>query len=162
VGVEVESGAPFHKSDGWFGGCDRRRQRLAEGQPHRPDLLLLRDDDLLRDPPQLLIVPVAQLGLRHLNRSSVMRDHHRGEILIYVPRRLDSMPVIIRVIAPTFSERNRDSWGGAERNAAEQIAVMYSAKEGASAEFAAANAVAVAMRPAVIAHKLRRIRERGW
>jgi hypothetical protein len=72
------------------------------------------------------------------------------------------MPVIIRVIAPTFSERNRDSWGGAERNAAEQIAVMYSAKEGASAEFAAANAVAVAMRPAVIAHKLRRIRERGW
>ena len=34
------------------------------------------------------------------------------------------MPVIIRVIAPTFSERNRDSWAGAERNAAEQIAVM--------------------------------------
>jgi hypothetical protein len=41
------------------------------------------------------------------------------------------MPVIIRVIAPTFSERNRASWGGAERNAAEQIVLMYSAKEGA-------------------------------
>jgi hypothetical protein len=32
-----------------------------------------------------------------------------------------SMPTIILVIASTFSERNSASWGGAERNAAEQI-----------------------------------------
>ena len=69
------------------------------------------------------------------------------------------MPVIIRVIAPTFSERNRASRGGAERNAAEQIAVRYSASDGASVGFAA-KAVAVAMRPAVTAHEVRRNRER--
>ena len=90
------------------------------------------DDDSLRDPPQLLIAPVAQLGLI-------------------------SMPTIILVIAPRFSERNDASWGGAERNAAEQIAVRYSAKDGASVGFAA-KAVAVAMRPAVTAHELRRNR----
>jgi hypothetical protein len=70
------------------------------------------------------------------------------------------MPTIIRVIAPTFSERNRASSGGAERNAAEQIAVRYSAKEGPSVGFAA-KAVAVAMRPVVSAHELRRNRERA-
>jgi hypothetical protein len=69
------------------------------------------------------------------------------------------MPVIIRVIAPTFSERNRASSGGAERNAAEQIVLMYSARDGASVGFAA-KAVVVAMRPAATAHELRRNRER--
>src|ERR1700726_3590776 len=34
----------------------RRRERLAKRQPHRSDLLLLGDDDLLGQPPQLLIV----------------------------------------------------------------------------------------------------------
>ena len=43
------------------------------------------------------------------------------------------MPTIILVIAPTFSERNGSSSGGAEWNAAEQIAVMYSARDGTSA-----------------------------
>ena len=47
------------------------------------------------------------------------------------------------VIALTFSERNGASSDGAERNAAEQIALMYSARDGASAGFAA-RAVAVA------------------
>ena len=37
----------------------------------------------------LLIVPVAQLGLRHLHRALVVRDHHRGEILIHVAGGLD-------------------------------------------------------------------------
>jgi hypothetical protein len=69
------------------------------------------------------------------------------------------MPVIIRVIAPTFSERNRASRGGAEPNAADQIEVMYSARDGASVGFAA-KAVAVAIRPAITTHELRRNRER--
>jgi hypothetical protein len=60
------------------------------------------------------------------------------------------MPIIIRVIAPTFSERNGGSWGGAKWNAAEQIAVMYSAKDGASAVFTATT-VPVARRPAATA-----------
>jgi hypothetical protein len=38
-------------------GCDRPRRRLPERQPHRGDRLLLVDDDLLRDPPQLLMRP---------------------------------------------------------------------------------------------------------
>ena len=70
-----------------------------------------------------------------------------------------SIPTIILVIAPTFSERNDASWGGAERNAAEQIAVRYSARDGASAGFAA-KAVAVTMRPAATAHEVRRNRKR--
>jgi hypothetical protein len=43
---------------------------------------------------------------------------------------------IILVIAPTLSERIGASWGGAERNAAERIAVMYPARDGASVGFA--------------------------
>jgi hypothetical protein len=67
------------------------------------------------------------------------------------------MPTIILVIPPTRSERNGASWGGTKRNAVEQIVAMYSAGEGASVGFAA-NAVVVAMRPAVTA-KLRWNRE---
>ena len=43
--------------------------------------------------------------------------------------------------------------------AAEQIALMYSAKDGASTGFAA-KAVAVTMRPAAAPHEIRRTRER--
>ena len=67
-----------------------RRQRLAERQPHRGDLLLLVDDDLLRDAPQLLVVTVAQLGLRHVDRALMMRHHHRDEVLVDVAGRLDA------------------------------------------------------------------------
>ena len=60
------------------------------------------------------------------------------------------MPTSILVIALTFSERNGASSERAERNAAEQIALMYSARDGASAGFAA-KAVAVARIPAATA-----------
>jgi hypothetical protein len=49
----------------------------------------------------------------------------------------------IFVIAAAFSERKGASWGGAERNAAEQIAAMYSASEGVPETFAAKAAVTV-------------------
>src|SRR4051794_20178022 len=76
------------------------------------------------------------------------------------PDGLTCMPTIIRVIAPAFSERNGASWGGAERNAAEQIAVMYSARDGPSVVFAA-TAVAIAIKLAAAATELRRNRERA-
>ena len=59
------------------------------------------------------------------------------------------MPTSILVIALTFSERNGASSGGDELNAAEQIAAMYSASEGAPAT------VAVATKPAANAIKLK-------
>jgi hypothetical protein len=64
------------------------------------------------------------------------------------------MPTIILVIAPTFSERNGASWEGAERNAAEQIAEMYSASEGAPVGFAS-KALAEATRPTAAATEFR-------
>src|SRR5271166_5940300 len=43
---------------GWRG--QRRRQRLADRQPHRGNFLLLGDDDLLGQPPDLRVAAVAK------------------------------------------------------------------------------------------------------
>ena len=77
----------------------RGRQSLAEREPHRDDFLLLVDDDFLRDPPQLLVMAVAQLRLRHVDRALVVRDHHGGEVAVDVAGRLDVMPAIILSMA---------------------------------------------------------------
>jgi len=69
------------------------------------------------------------------------------------------MPAIILVIAPIFYDRNGASWGGAERNAAEQIAVMYSTRTAPRWRFAA-KSVAVAVKPPATAIELKRKRER--
>src|SRR6266481_9482204 len=66
----------------WRVGRDLRRRRaaggqgLAERQAHERDLLLLIDDDLLRQPLQTLVLPVAQLGDRHVDGALVVGDHH--------------------------------------------------------------------------------------
>src|ERR1700719_3763037 len=65
----------------------RPREGLAERQPHRGDLLLLGDDDLLGNALELLVVAVAQFRLRHLDRPLMMRGHHRNEVSIDIPRR---------------------------------------------------------------------------
>ena len=65
------------------------RQRLAERQSHRGDLLLLGDDDFLRDPSQLFVVAEVQLGLSHGDGTLVVRDHHRREVGIDMAGRLD-------------------------------------------------------------------------
>jgi hypothetical protein len=51
---------------------------------HHVDFLLLRDDDLLREPAKLLVALGSQLCLRHLDRANVMRNHHRREIDVNV------------------------------------------------------------------------------
>ena len=71
---------PAPLADGCVGAARRRRQRLAERQAHGRDLLLLLDDDLLRDAPELLVLAVAQLGQRHVDGALVVRDHHRDEV----------------------------------------------------------------------------------
>src|SRR6266481_7598879 len=43
----------------------RRRQWLAQRQPHRSDLLQLGDDDFLSHAPEWLIASVTEFGLRH-------------------------------------------------------------------------------------------------
>ena len=60
-------------------------KRLA----HRSDLLRLLANNLLRDPAQLLVMPVAQLGLSHVYRPLMMRDHHGGKVSIHIAGRLD-------------------------------------------------------------------------
>src|ERR1700761_8066389 len=64
-------------------GCRRRRrQRLAKGQPHRRNLLLLGDDDFLTETPEQLVTSITQLGLGHVDGALMMRHHHRHEIAI--------------------------------------------------------------------------------
>jgi hypothetical protein len=71
------------------GYCARRGQRLTECQPHCGNLLLLIDNDFLCDSTQLLVVPIAQLGLQHVDRTLMMRDHHGGKVVIHVTGWLD-------------------------------------------------------------------------
>src|SRR5271165_5634607 len=82
-------------------GCHRRQSRrlrrchsrggqlLAERQPHRGDLLLLLDDDFLRDPAQSLIASVPQLRDPHVDCTLVVRDHPRGGVFIHVAPKAD-------------------------------------------------------------------------
>ena len=72
---------------GLRGRRDRGRQRIADGEPHRRDLLLLGHDDFLGEPLELLVLAVAQDDLRHVDRALVMRHHHRHEIAVDVPGR---------------------------------------------------------------------------
>jgi hypothetical protein len=69
--------------------CRRRRQWPADGKLHRRDLLLLLDDDLLRNAAQLFVMPVAQLRVRHIDSTLVMRRHQCDKIAIDVARGLD-------------------------------------------------------------------------
>ena len=63
---------------------DGSRKRLADAQQHCRDFLLLRHYDLLRDARELFVVPIAQLSLRHVDRSLMMRDHHRHKVNVDV------------------------------------------------------------------------------
>src|ERR1700737_3306143 len=60
------------------------RQSVAEREVHDRDLLLLLDDDLLRQPLQALVLAVAQLDERHVDGALVGRDHHAGEVPICI------------------------------------------------------------------------------
>src|SRR3954454_21413530 len=60
----------------WHG----RGDGLTDRQSHHSDLLLLGDDDLLGQAPELFVPAVAQLGLRHVDRAPVVRNHHRDEV----------------------------------------------------------------------------------
>jgi len=60
-----------------------RRQR----ETHHRDLLLLGDDDLLREPAQLLVAPGFEFCLRHRDGAHVMRNHHGGKVGVHVARR---------------------------------------------------------------------------
>ena len=52
--------------------------------PHNFDFLLLRDDDLLRQPAEPFITAVPQFGLRHPDRALMVRRHHGGKVSIRV------------------------------------------------------------------------------
>jgi hypothetical protein len=57
---------------------------LVEGQSHSSNFLLLLDDDLLRNSPQLLVVAVEEFSLCHVNRTLMMGDHHGRKVTIYI------------------------------------------------------------------------------
>ncbi len=57
---------------------------MAEREPHRGDLLLLIDYDLLRDPPQSFVVSVAKFRHRHFDGALMMWDHHLDEVTVHI------------------------------------------------------------------------------
>jgi hypothetical protein len=46
---------------------------------HGRNLLLLRDDDLLRESPESFVVAISKLGDRHVDGALVVRGHHGVE-----------------------------------------------------------------------------------
>ena len=67
--------APFAVSS-WCRG--RLRKRLAQSKPHHRELLLLGDDESLRDPPRLFVVSLAQLRPRRVDRTLAPRPEGAG------------------------------------------------------------------------------------
>src|SRR5207245_1664233 len=59
---------------------------------HDLDLLALLDDDSLGETPQSLILAVAQLQQCHVDRTSMVRHHHPGEVAIWIAARGDVHP----------------------------------------------------------------------
>src|SRR5205823_6628642 len=94
---------------GFLVGRRRGREWLANRQPHRRDLLVLHHDDFLREAPELLVAPVTQLSLRHVDRTLMMRNHRRDEVSVHVAGGLQSMAAIIFAMAASFSARNSAS-----------------------------------------------------
>lgn len=88
-----------------------------------------------------------------------MRDHHRHEVGIDVAARLDLHADHHLRHRPDILGEERCFSRRAERNPAVQIAVMYSARDGASLVLAK-TVVAVAMRRTATATELRRNCER--
>ena len=63
------------------------------------------DDDFLREPPELLVVAVAQHRLRHVDRALMMRDIMATKSRSTSPVGLTAMPAIILPMAASFSAR---------------------------------------------------------
>src|SRR3954451_21314204 len=59
---------------------------IPESQFHDFDLLLLRDYNLLGEASQALVLAVAKLGERHVDRALVVRDHHASEVAVRIAR----------------------------------------------------------------------------
>src|SRR3954452_24726082 len=59
---------------------------IPESQFHDFDLLLLRDYDFLGEASQALVLAIAKLGERHVDRALVVRDHHAGEVAVRIAR----------------------------------------------------------------------------
>src|ERR1700738_5409339 len=56
------------------------RQGLTDRKPHGGNLLLLGNDDLLGEPPDLGVAAVAKHGDCHVDRALMMRHHHCYEV----------------------------------------------------------------------------------
>jgi hypothetical protein len=96
-------------------------------------------NDLLCQTPDLFIVTVLELGLRHVDRSLLLRDHDRREIAIDVPVGATSISRVILLMASSLA--NRDCLSSACLAAVRKWSVSFGA-------WANANDVAVTDRVA--------------
>src|SRR5207253_523431 len=94
------------------------RQSVAQGQVHDFDLLMLRDDDLLGQPLQALVLAVAELDERHVDGALVVRDHHACEVTVsiagegHVHRRGTCIAACMRAVASLIIERKVSALSG--------------------------------------------------
>src|SRR4029450_13274996 len=58
------------------------RRAALQLASHEIDLLLLLDNNALREPAHDRVVPELQFGLRHVDRALMVGNHHRGKVPI--------------------------------------------------------------------------------
>jgi hypothetical protein len=65
--------------------CVSKSSRATENR----NLLLLLSDDFLRQTPELVVMAVLELGLRHVDRAPMLWDHNGREVAIDIASRRD-------------------------------------------------------------------------
>jgi len=88
-------------------GCrQKRRQWLADREPHGGDFLLLGDDDFLGEPPDLRVATVAKHGDGHVDRALMGGTIIATKSASRSPVGVTAISLIIFFIAAAFSARN--------------------------------------------------------
>jgi hypothetical protein len=78
------------------GGGGARDSSSFSRAPQDQDLLLLLSDDLLGQPPELVVMTVFKFSLCHVDRGLVVRDHDGREVAIIDRRRSVACQAVAR------------------------------------------------------------------
>jgi hypothetical protein len=82
---------------------------VVKSVAHRSDFLLLRHDNFLRHAPELLVVPVAQFSLRHVDCALVVRPIIATKSTSASPDGWICIALIILAMAALLSAMNAES-----------------------------------------------------
>ena len=85
----------------------RRRGLFTEPELHGLDLRLLVHDDLLRESPHHRIFAIKQLGLGHINRTLMVRNHHGAKIVVNVAIHRSRLHAIVHPLHTLFHDLHK-------------------------------------------------------